>query len=371
MKFVVAQDALMSGLKRIQGVSSKKSTLEILSNFMLEANEAGLVLKATDLELSYQGEIEAQVQEQGVLTIPAHRMHDIVRNAPPGEDVKFSTNDQGWANISVGRSRFKMACLPAHEYPSLPDSSEANFMKVKCTDLLRMVRHTVFVTSSNTARYALSGVLCTYDLGTMTMVATDGHRLGLIKQETSWPYSEKAAIIPRKALEEFMRFIADGGDEEIDVAIMDSHIVFKRPGEVLISRLIEGDYPDYKAVIPSETENTLEIPKAEFLQSIKRVALLTSGKLAPIALEFCPEGLRLKSNTPEIGEADDIVPFDYQGKPMEIGVNSRYVQEILSYISTDNVCVEFTSPVLPVFFRQPDDPNAFHIVMPMRVQDRG
>lgn len=366
MDLTISQDIFLRGLQKIQGIVERKNTLPILSHFLLSADGQETVIHATDLELGYEGHLETSVIQPGTTTLPARKTFDIVRELPAGASINLNAGSEGWAHLTSGASKFKVPCLPAEEYPALPAIDDAVFTQVNSQTFDEMIRHTVFATSHDETRYTLSGVLMTCENDNMTMVATDGHRLAHVRQPVALDRSLEV-IIPRKALEEVSRFASDGDSEDIEIAVLSNHLVFRKNRATLITRLIEGQFPDYQGVIPKEHKAMATVGHEGLLRALRRVSLLSNEKTRPVRVDFDSQHLTLCSNTPELGEASDQIPIDYQGDNLTIGFNARYLMDALAVTTEGDVCLEVTDAVNPVILRPSGSDSFFCVIMPMRV----
>jgi DNA polymerase-3 subunit beta len=316
--------------------------------------------------LGYKGHLDTTVNKPGTVTLPARKVYDILRELPAGQSVTLSVETQGWARITAGTATFKVPCLPAEEYPALPPVEEGDFAAISYDILEEMIRHTTFATSNDETRYTLSGVLVVSDGQDMTMVATDGHRLAHVKREVGLGKPLRV-IIPRKALEEVNRFASDSDSKEISLAFLENHLVFRRGPATLVTRLIEGQFPDYEGVIPKDFSRRVLVEHDRLLRALRRVSLLSNEKTRPVKIEFDKERLTLRSNTPEMGEAKEEIPADYDGEPMDMGFNARYLLEALAVMTSEQVAIELNDPLSPGVLRCHGDEDYFYVVMPMRV----
>jgi DNA polymerase-3 subunit beta len=366
MELTTNQDILVRGLQKIQGIVERKNTLPILSHFLLTAQTDGAVIHATDLELGYKGNLDATVNKPGTVTLPARKTYDILRELPMGVSVTLAVENQGWVRITAGTAMFKVPCLPAEEYPALPRIDEAHYSALQSTTLEEMIRKTTFATSHDETRYTLSGVLLLSNEESFTMVATDGHRLAHIQRAVSLGKTLRM-IVPRKALEEVGRFASDSDIEETELAALENHLVFRRGQAVLITRLIEGQFPDYEVVIPKTFTRRVVVEHERILRALRRVSLLSNEKTKPVKLELERDSVTLRSNTPEMGEAAEQIPAEYEGEPMVMGFNARYVLDALAVMSGAQVVLELNDPLSPGVMRCLDETEYFYVVMPMRV----
>jgi DNA polymerase-3 subunit beta len=366
MELTASQDVLVKGLQKIQGIVERKNTLPILSHFLLTAQMDGVIIHATDLELGYRGSLDATVNKPGTVAMPARKTYDILRELPAGVQVSLSVENQGWVRLVAGSAAFKVPCLPAEEYPALPHIEDAEYSVLDGNVLEEMIRKTVFATSHDETRYTLSGVLFICNETETTMVATDGHRLAHIRRPISLGTSLRL-IVPRKALDEVGRFASDSDSQEVGLASLENHLVFRRGQAVLVTRLIEGQFPDYEGVIPKEFTRHATLDHERLLRALRRVSLLSNEKTKPVRVEFEPDSLTLRSNTPEMGEAVEQIPAEYDGEAMVMGFNARYMLEAMAVIDDEQVTLELNDPLSPGVMRPTGDAEYFYVIMPMRV----
>jgi DNA polymerase-3 subunit beta len=366
MELTTNQDILVRGLQKIQGIVERKNTLPILSHFLLTAQADGAVIHATDLELGYKGSLDATVNKPGTVTLPARKTYDILRELPPGIPVTLAMENQGWIRITAGTATFKVPCLPAEEYPALPHIEDADFSVLGNPLFEEMIRKTTFATSHDETRYTLSGVLFLCKEDSVTMVATDGHRLAHIRRPVSLGKTLRM-IVPRKALEEVNRFASDSEAEDIELASLENHLVFRRGPAVLITRLIEGQFPDYEVVIPKTSTRRVVLEQERLHRALRRVSLLSNEKTKPVKLELERDSVVLRSNTPEMGEATEQIPAEYEGEAMVMGFNARYLLEALAVMNGEQIVLELNDPLSPGIMRLLNDAEYFYVVMPMRV----
>jgi DNA polymerase-3 subunit beta len=283
-----------------------------------------------------------------------------------GVAVTLAVENQGWVRVTAGSATFKVPCLPAEEYPALPRIDDAVFFPLQSETLEEMIRRTTFATSHDETRYTLSGVLLLGTDESMTMVATDGHRLAHIQRAVSLGKTLRM-IVPRKALEEVSRFAGDSESQETELAALENHLVFRKGQAVLITRLIEGQFPDYEVVVPKTFSRHVVMEHERLLRALRRVSLLSNEKTKPVKLEFRRDSVTLRSNTPELGEAVEQIPAEYTGEDMDMGFNARYVLEALAVMAGEQVLLELNDPLSPGMVRLLNDPDYFYVVMPMRV----
>ena len=366
MELTTSQDILVRGLQKIQGIVERRNTLPILSHFLLAAQADGVVIHATDLELGYKGHLDATVNKPGTITLPARKTYDILRELSAGAEVNLALANHGWVRITAGSASFRVPCLPAEEYPSLPRIEDGDFFSLDGGIVEEMIRKTIFATSHDETRYTLSGVLMVSDGSTLTMVATDGHRLAYTSNAVPVGKSFRF-IVPRKALEEVNRFAADSDERDIALAVLENHLVFRKGQSVLITRLIEGQFPDYEGVIPKEFSRRVTVDHERLLRALRRVSLLSNEKTKPVKIDFESNSMTLRSNTPEMGEAMEQIPAEYTSESMVMGFNARYMLEALAVITSEHINLELNDPLSPGVLRPADQSQFFYVIMPMRV----
>src|SRR5437868_8747216 len=311
MKFSVTKEKLLEGLQQVQNVVSTRTTLPILSNVLLHADKDEIHLTTTDLDVGVRGSCEAQVDKAGATTLPARRLFNIVRELPSSE-IQVDVDGKNAASIRSGQSFFKILGLPEDEFPPLPKFEDAKVVTIRQKDLRDGLRKTSYAISTDETRYVLNGVLFSFKDNKLTLVATDGRRLAMAEIELEFPRShETDLIIPTKAVTELQRLLTDDG--EVKVSMGDGQIAFDLNKTLLVSKLIEGNYPNYKQVIPGEAKERIKLEREMFLNSLRRVSLLASDKSHSVKLNFTKNNLDITANTPEVGEAKKSLAIAYKG----------------------------------------------------------
>src|ERR1700746_1270260 len=284
MKFSVAKEKLLEGLQQVQNVVSTRTTLPILSNVLLQAHGDEIHLTTTDLDVGVRGSCEADVEKEGATTLPARRLFTIVRELPSSE-IQIDVNGKNAASIRSGQSFLKIRGLPKEKSPPLPKFEGAKVVTIRQKDLRDGLRKTSYAISTDETRYVLNGVLFSFKDNKLTLVATDGRRLAMVDIELEFPRSNEADIIvPTKAVTELHRLLTDEGD--VKVSVGSGQIAFDLNKTLLVSKLIEGNYPNYKQVIPSEAKERVTLERETLLNAVRRVALLASEKSNSVKLSF-------------------------------------------------------------------------------------
>lgn len=363
MKFAVTKEALLDGLQRIQNVVSTRSTLPVLTNALLETTETGLRLTTTDLEVAIRCEIPAQVERQGATTLPARRLAAIVRELPASE-ITIESDAKNVSTIRCGSSYFKMFGLAKEEFPAFPSFKDAKTYTIKQSELRDGLRKTSYAISVDETRYVLNGILFSFKENKLTLVATDGRRLALFDSDLEFPRShERDFIVPTKAVTELQRLLGD--DAEIQVSVAENLVSFEISGSQLVSKLVEGNYPNYRQVIPGEAKERVTLEREAFLTSVKRVALLSSDKTSSVRLNFTKNNLDITANTPEVGEARESLAVAYRGRDLSIAFNPEFVLDPLRNLSNDEVFIELIDEMSPGVIKI--NTPFLYVIMPMRV----
>ncbi len=371
MKLKIKKEEILKGLQRIQGVVEKKNTMPILSNMLLTADDGGLEIIATDLEIGLRGRYTADVEKPGSVTVSAKKMYEIVRELP-ADDVQIKVEEGNWVKIISGPSQFKLVGLPRDEYPALPDVAEEGMIAIDGDMLRDMIRKTLYSVGENDARYVLNGLFMhmTQVKGGLNirMVGTDGHRLSMIDRVIDAKHKEESIIIPKKAMMELRRLLEeDAPKTELRLGFSKNHALFKRDGLVMVSKLIDGNYPNYLQVVPAKSSKKVLVSKEVMVHAVKRVSILSKEKTNAVKLQLEKERIILSTNNPEIGEASEELAVDYTGEEIAIGFNSRYLIDVLMSIDREHIAIELNDPLSPCLITEDGDEHYKCVVMPMRV----
>jgi DNA polymerase III subunit beta len=375
MELKIAAQELARALARSQGIVEKKSTMPILSHVLLEAKKGDeLHVSATDLDIAVSGEHKCEVLKEGGLAVSAKHLFEIVKSLPEaGVTLKKASNN--YLEVRSGSAEFRIVGLPSEDFPALPKFDKVPFVPVEAQTLLGLIDRTSFAVSSDETRYNLNGVFFEPLTGAMRMVATDGHRLALAEVPLAGDFKlKKGVILPKKGLNELRKLLSEAGESgeekpQSDLGFVESSAIFRRPGVVLVMRLIEGVFPDYRQVIPKAGDKVLTLGRERFLDTLRRVSLLSSDKAHAVKLELGKASLRVLSQNPDLGEAKEEVPVEYQGEPLKIGFNARYLTDVLQALSTDDVNLELADDLSPCVLRPAGDGAAAYtaVIMPMRI----
>ncbi len=363
MKFRLSKEKLLEGLQQVQSVVSTRTTLPILSNVLLQTNGKGINMTTTDLDVGVRCNVDAEIEEAGATTLPARRLFTIIRELPSSE-VQFESDEKNVSCIHSGQSYFKILGLPEEEFPPLPKFEGAKTFTLRQSELRNALKKTSYAISTDETRYVLNGILCLFKDAKLTLVATDGRRLAMVDLEVEVaPGSEASVIIPAKAINELSRLLRDEG--EIQIRLGENQVAFELNGTLLVSKLIEGNYPNYRQVIPAEAKERIELERETFLTAVRRVSLLTSEKSNSVKLIFTRNNIDIAANSPEIGEAKESLPVKYNGKDFTIAFNPEFLMAPLKNLTDDTVYLELIDEMSPGVVKI--NSSFLYVLMPMRI----
>jgi DNA polymerase-3 subunit beta len=362
-KFKITKQAILDGLQRVQNVVSTRTTLPILSNVLLRASDHALSLTTTDFDVAVQCTVEADVAKAGATTLPARKLFSILKEVPATE-IEVEVDDRNIASIRAGCSFYKIMGLPEEEFPQFPKPDGGKTLKIEQALLRDMLKKTAYAVSTDENRYVLNGVHMAFKADKLTVVATDGRRLALVEHELELPKgTETELILPTKAVGELQRLLADTGDARL--SITENQILVELNGTTLASKLIEGTYPNYRQVIPTECKERVPLEREAFLAALHRASILTSDKSQSVKLAFSKNTLTIIASAPEVGEARETLSVNYKGKDFTIAFNPQYLMDPLRNLDADEVFLELTDELSPGVLKT----NApfLYVLMPMRV----
>lgn len=364
MKIICFQGDLTRGIQTVGSAVAGRATLPILTNILIEAKKEEVELSATDLEIGIKCSVPAQVKKEGAITLPAKRLSDIVRELPEGP-VEMETEDSQM-KISSSGILFKVLGLPAEEFPTLSKVESENRFSLDSQLLRGMVQKTIFANSQDETRYILNGSYLEMEKDRIVMTATDGHRLATISHRIEkGPKKKIGAIIPTKALNELNRLLEES--KEVEATIGENQISFSLDGIILSSKLIEGQFPDYKQLIPKKSTKKLSLKRDSLLGGVRRAALLADARTGAVELLAYSNKLIIRSQTPQVGEAREEIDIDYSGEEIRTAYNARYILDILRNISSEEVSLELNEPLSPGVIKPVSDEDYLCVIMPMRI----
>jgi len=342
MKIRSKKEILLENIQSVQ-ITSPKITLPILSNILIETYENKITLITTDLELSIKNQVEVEILEEGSVCLPLKKFLEIIRELEEKEDVLIEVEENNRAIISSKDSIFHLFGLPKKDFPAFPEYVKEKSFTLSSSLIKEMIRKTIFATAVDDIRYVLNGVFFIVGGNECKMVATDGHRLSFIKKTLPNEITEKSeVIIPTKALMEVNRIISE--DKDINIVIDKNKIVFYVDNLIIVSKLIEGKFPDYDRVIPKDQDKILKINNQKLFSTCRRIALMTSEKSNIMKLDISKDKLNLSSNTPNLGDAKEELEVNFQGDDLEITFNPKYLMDILKNIEQEEVNILLKSP---------------------------
>jgi len=363
MKFKVTKAALLDGLQLVQNVVGSRSTLPILANMLLTAEDKKLWLTTTDLDVTIRCAIEAEVQKGGSTTLPVKRLSGIARELPD-KPIEFEVDDKDTATVKCESSFFKIIGIKDDEFPPMPKTESKYCYHFDQGVVKEMFRKTSYAASTDETRYVLNGVLLNFKGNKLAMVATDGRRLALVEQEVEFPKeAETSVIVPTKTVNELLHTLGDEG--ELKVRATTTQIVFEFGDVVIASKLIEGTYPNFRQVIPAKCEERVAVERETLLTALRRVSLLTTDKSNATKLTFGKNKIVITTITPDVGEARETVPVKYTGKEITVAFNPEYMMDPLRNLSSDEIIVELTDDLSPGVIKC--DIPFLYVLMPMRI----
>lgn len=366
MKFSIRKEDILRELQLLQGIVEKRNTMPILANVLISAAENEVELIGTDLEVGLKTHFPAQIEETGSITISGKKVFEIVRSLADEQTVYFNEGKDLMMEITSGESEFKVLCLPKEDYPQVPEPKFEKNIVIPLDKLKEMIDR-VFFAITQEQRYYLNGALMLLKDSQMELVSTDGHRLAytLLTIEGQKVENEIRTIISKKTLNELRKFDDDALEFDLD----ENNLFFHVRNRTLISRIIEGKFPNYEAVIPKENPHMLQISREKLTDAIRRVSLLSTERSRGIKFNIEQNQIKLFSSNPEIGEARDKVDVDYKGQEMEIGFNSQYILDFLTTVKAENIVFELKDENSAVLLKPAadDDVKYLYVLMPMKI----
>lgn len=388
MKITVSKDQMLEALQQVQTVVSTRTTLPILSNVLLRATGDTLELTTTDLDVGIQRKISADIAKPGSTSLPARRLFGIFRELPAGE-TEIEVDDKNTASIRCGSSFFKIMGLPAEEFPPLPKFDGGKHFKIAQASLRDMFRKTSYAISNDETRYVLNGAFMQFKADKLTMVATDGRRLALVEQDLEFPKAnEVEGILPTKAVNELVHLLGDKGD--VHVVVTENQMAFEMqvaaaavatgtqpekakeekpksdsPNLMIVSKLIEGNYPNYRQVIPTECKERVTMERESLLIALRRASLLCTEKSNSVTLRFTKNNLAVIAKSPDVGEARESLAINHKGKEVAVAFNPEYMMDPLRNLDDDEVHLELIDELSPGVIKV--KAPFLYVIMPMRM----
>ncbi len=366
MRFSLQREVLLKPLAQVVNVVERRQTLPVLANLLARVEGDLLSLTGTDLEVEMVARTRVEDAEAGETTIPARKLFEIVRALPDGSKVTISqTGDK--VTVSAGRSRFTLASLPANDFPALDEVDATERVRVGEASLKELIERTAFAMAQQDVRYYLNGLLFDLRDKALRCVATDGHRLALCEAPLEDTVQTKRQIIvPRKGVLELQRLL-EGGDRELELEMGRSHIRVKRDDVTFTSKLIDGRFPDYEAVIPIGADREVKVDREAFRASLQRAAILSNEKYRGVRIEVSPGQLKINAHNPEQEEAQEEIEADTRVDSLVIGFNVNYLLDALSALRDEHVVVQLRDSNSSALVREASSEKCRHVVMPLRL----
>jgi len=372
MKFKILRSNFFKTLSHLQGIVDKKNSLPILANILIEANNNQLILSSTDMDISIVEKIDCNVTENGATTINSQILYDIVRKLDDNSEIEIISNSGKLLTLRANGSRFSLASLPKEDYPIIDqDNSGANNISINSKILFKLIDKTKFAISNEETRYFLNGLYFNVNnedsKKIVTLVGTDGHRLAKFSHEINLDTGQvSGVIIPKKTIYELSKLLSEI-DKEISISISSNKIIFIIGEIILISKLIDGSFPDYKRVIPNDNLNILQVKRNKLLSAVDRVSTIANEKSPVIKFNLLENNLNLNTINNQSSTASEDLQLDYKGDDIEIGFNSKYIMDLVNNLEDEEISIKFKDNTSPIIAQEKSNSNLVYVLMPMRV----
>lgn len=369
LHLVVEKTSLLKALAHCQGVVERRNTVPILAHVLFEAQGSTLKITATDLEIAFIETLPAHIKVHGSTTVSAHLLFDVVRKLPEGAEIELKTTDDGASlNLRSGRSNYSFACLPAIDFPLMTTENLPCIFKIHAGELSRLIDKTRFSMSTEETRYYLNGI-CFHGTadGLLRAVATDGLRLAQAQVELPPEASTMPQIIiSRKTIHEIRKLI-DEAAEEVTISLSENQVRFVVGTSILVSRLIEGKFPEYEKVIPFGNDKILEVDAKAFAEAVDRISIMSTDKLRPVKMRIEGTTMAISAHSSETGSAIEELEVQYKGEPVDFGFNARYILDVTQQISNQQLQFLIGDETQAIIAKEATDNSALYVLMPMRV----
>lgn len=366
MRFSIQREALLKPLQQVVGVVERRQTLPVLSNFLVQVRGDRLALTATDLEVEMVAEVEVLQPVAGEITLPARKLFDIVRALPDGLRIDLKLNGDR-ASLSAGRSRYTLATLPAGEFPTLDAIDVVERVQLQESALKALMDRTAFAMANQDVRYYLNGMLLDLRESGLRCVATDGHRLAMAETNlAAGATTRRQIILPRKGVVE-LGGLLESGDASVELEVARNHVRVRRGDVVFTSKLIDGRFPDYEAVLPIGADKTAELDRDALRAALQRAAILSNEKYRGVKLELDPGKLRIVAHNPEQEEAVEEIEADTAISDLAVGFNVGYLLDALGALRSERVRLNLRDAQSSCLIQSVPDEQARHVVMPLRL----
>ncbi len=371
MEFKIPKETFYRALQKIQGIVEKRTTMPILSNALIEAREGGIEVIATDLDVAMKSFYSATTITPGRITVAAKKLCEILKELPDAE-VHFITRENDWVDIRCGKAQFNLVGLSPDEFP-LPRIREDNLITLKSSLIGEMIEKTSYAICTDETKYNLNGVFVQArnegDRNLIKMVATDGHRLALVSRAIDGdvgPELCKGVIFPRKGIYELKK-MSEEESGEMMIGFMENSAIIKKGDTIVVMRLVDGEFPDYNRVIPQQNNRSIIINRDDFLHTLRRMQILSSDKFKGIKLNVTEAGMEISSSNPEMGDSREEMEVLFQGEPLSLRFNARYLIDVLTVLDGNQVELVLRDELSPAIIKSDMDPEFLAVIMPMRV----
>lgn len=367
MDFIVERDNFFRVLQKINNIIEEKGTLSILSKFLIKAHRDCLEITANNNEIGFQDITKAEIRRDGLITLPARKIYDIVREIPSSKEVSFTADDVGKILIKAERASFHVPYLPGENYPLMPEFSEENKICISTKDLSELLGKTFYAISPDETKRTLNGLFFTLGNSFVQTVATDGHRLALARKDSPYEFvQEMYYILPRKGVAEIRRLLSEYTGE-VELNFLKNIIILRKDKHLFFTRLIEGEFPKFAGVISAAYEKRVVTDRDAISHALRRVSLMSNEINRLVAVSFQSDSLIIESGEPDLGDASETVSASYSGDPLTMGFNARYLQEVLANIDDSKVVIKLIDAGKSTRIEASDNEDFIHIVMPMRL----
>jgi len=364
MEVVLDRDQFLKGLQMVHNIVEPRQTLPILANVLLEAEDETIRVTATDLEVGARVSVPAKVASKGAITLSARKLAEIVKELPAA-GVTLKVGESAAVNLRCAGVNYRLVGLASDDFPAVVPAAPPAWLTLEAKTLREMLAQTSFAVSHDESRFALNGVLFVLQPKEIRLVATDGHRLAIANRGVGHGLSGVTGIVPRKAVTEIMRVL--GSTEDVQIAITENQFVMQMPNFVMTARLIEGQFPNYEAVLPKNHPGRLAIKRTALVAGLRRVSVMAEERNKPVRFSLTPGTLTLAAASHDLGEAEETLEVDYAGAELTIGFNSRYVLDALAPMEKDDVVIELKDSLSPGVMKSAQEEGSCCVIMPMRI----
>lgn len=372
MEFRIDRDTFQRGLQKVQGIVEKRNTMPILSNVLIEAEGDRIDIVATDLEVGMKSSYPTRVISDGKITVSAKKLYEIIKELPD-QEVAFTTKENDWVEIRCGKAQFTLVGLSPDEFPYFPRVKDETFITLENGIVREMIEKTSYAICNDETKYNLNGIFVkgfeeegkTF----LQMVATDGHRLSLVRKEVEGTVRReltKGAIFPKKGIFELKK-MSEEEDGTIMLGFMENNAVVKKDDTLVVMRLVDGEFPDYTRVIPANNDRIVVLDRLDYLHTLRRMSILSSDKYKGIRFDVRNGSVEISASNPELGEAREELEAIYEGEERTLRFNARYIIDVLGVLEDEKVEVALKDELSPAIIRTPERDDFLAVVMPMRL----